>query len=106
MQDRLFGIMKSDVAPGMGFEPMRTLRSTGSQGPRVNLSAIGMPNKCRIISVYGDNQCSQAVVFLYGIFYVKLSEKPSERCYAIMLMLTTALIRTVFYGDSRKRSCL
>ena len=28
------------VAPGMGFEPMRTLRSTGSQGPRVNHSAI------------------------------------------------------------------
>jgi hypothetical protein len=27
-------------APGMGFEPMRTARSTGSQGPRVNHSAI------------------------------------------------------------------
>jgi hypothetical protein len=27
-------------APGMGFEPMRTGRSTGSQGPRVNRSAI------------------------------------------------------------------
>jgi hypothetical protein len=29
-----------NVAPRMGFEPMRTLRSTGSQGPRVNHSAI------------------------------------------------------------------
>ena len=28
------------VAPGMGFEPMRTVRSTGSQGPRVIHSAI------------------------------------------------------------------
>src|SRR5665647_2316887 len=27
-------------APGMGFEPMRTRRSTGSQGPRINRSAI------------------------------------------------------------------
>jgi proton-translocating NADH-quinone oxidoreductase chain N len=40
-----------------------------------------------------------AVVFLYGIFYVKLSERPSERYYAIMLMLTAALIGTVFSGD-------
>jgi hypothetical protein len=29
----------------MGFEPMRTLRSTGSQGPRVNHSALGMPKQ-------------------------------------------------------------
>jgi proton-translocating NADH-quinone oxidoreductase chain N len=40
-----------------------------------------------------------AVVFLYGIFYVKLSEKPSERYYAIMLMLSAALMGTVFSGD-------
>jgi proton-translocating NADH-quinone oxidoreductase chain N len=40
-----------------------------------------------------------AVVFLYAIFYVKLSEKPSEKYYAIMLMLTAALIGTVFSGD-------
>ncbi len=40
-----------------------------------------------------------AVVFLYGIFYVKLTEKPAERYYAIMLMLTAALIGTVFSGD-------
>jgi proton-translocating NADH-quinone oxidoreductase chain N len=40
-----------------------------------------------------------AVVFLYGIFYVKSSEKPSERYYAIMLMLTAALIGAAFSGD-------
>jgi hypothetical protein len=28
-----------NVAPRKGFEPLRTLRSTGSQGPRVNHSA-------------------------------------------------------------------
>ena len=40
-----------------------------------------------------------AVVFLYSIFYVKSSEKISERYYAIMLMLTGALLGTVFSGD-------
>jgi proton-translocating NADH-quinone oxidoreductase chain N len=40
-----------------------------------------------------------SVVFLYGIFYVKLTERPSERYYAIMLMLTAALLGTVFSGD-------
>ena len=29
----------NNLAPRMGFEPMRTRRSTGSQGPRVNHSA-------------------------------------------------------------------
>jgi len=40
-----------------------------------------------------------AVVFLYAIFYVNLNEKPSERYFAIMLMLSAALIGTVFSGD-------
>jgi len=40
-----------------------------------------------------------AVVFLYGIFYVKASEKPAERYYAVMLMLSAALLGTVFSGD-------
>jgi len=40
-----------------------------------------------------------SVVFLYGIFYIKSSERPSERYYAIMLMLTAALLGTVFSGD-------
>jgi hypothetical protein len=37
------------VAPGMGFEPMRTRRSTGSQGPRVIHSAIPAP-QCNWVS--------------------------------------------------------
>jgi proton-translocating NADH-quinone oxidoreductase chain N len=39
-----------------------------------------------------------AVVFCYSIFYIP-SEKPSERYYAIMLMLTAALMGAVFSGD-------
>jgi proton-translocating NADH-quinone oxidoreductase chain N len=40
-----------------------------------------------------------AVVFLYSVFYVDSSERPSERYYAVMLMLTAALIGAVFSGD-------
>jgi NADH-quinone oxidoreductase subunit N len=39
-----------------------------------------------------------AVVFFYSIFYIP-NEKPSERYYAIMLMLTAALMGAVFSGD-------
>jgi proton-translocating NADH-quinone oxidoreductase chain N len=40
-----------------------------------------------------------AVVFLYGLFYIKSDARPSERYYAIMLMLTAAVMGTVFAGD-------
>ena len=40
-----------------------------------------------------------AVVFLYGLFYIKPDAKPSERYFAIMLLLTAALVGTVFAGD-------
>ena len=40
-----------------------------------------------------------AVVFLYGIFYIKSSERPSERYYAIMLLIPAAILGTVFSGD-------
>ncbi len=40
-----------------------------------------------------------AVVFLYTVFYVDSSKKLSERYYAVMLMLTAALIGAVFSGD-------
>ena len=42
-KERLNQASLNNQAPGMGFEPMRTLRSTGSQGPRVNHSAIPAP---------------------------------------------------------------
>jgi proton-translocating NADH-quinone oxidoreductase chain N len=40
-----------------------------------------------------------AVVLLYSVFYVNPSERPSERYFAIMLMLTAALTGAVFAGD-------
>lgn len=40
-----------------------------------------------------------AVVLLYSIFYINPAERPSERYYAVMLILTAALIGAVFAGD-------
>ena len=40
-----------------------------------------------------------AVVILYSIFYVNPSERPSERYYAVMLILIAAVIGAVFSGD-------
>jgi len=40
-----------------------------------------------------------AVVLFYSIFYVDSSKRPSERYFAIMLMLTAALMGAVFSGD-------
>lgn len=40
-----------------------------------------------------------AVVFLYALFYIRSDERPSERYYAIMLILPAALLGTVFSGD-------
>ncbi len=40
-----------------------------------------------------------AVVMLYSVLYINPAERPSERYYAIMIMLTAALIGAVFSGD-------
>jgi len=40
-----------------------------------------------------------AVVVFYSIFYVDSSKRPSERYFAIMLMLTAAVMGAVFSGD-------
>jgi NADH-quinone oxidoreductase subunit N len=40
-----------------------------------------------------------AIVFLYTIFFVDASERPSERYFAIMLMLTAALMGATLAGD-------
>lgn len=40
-----------------------------------------------------------AVVMLYSILYINPAERPSERYYAIMIMLTAALIGAVLSGD-------
>jgi NADH-quinone oxidoreductase subunit N len=40
-----------------------------------------------------------AVVLVYSVFYVDSSKRPSERYFAIMLLLTAALIGATFAGD-------
>ncbi len=40
-----------------------------------------------------------AVVLIYSIFYMDSSKRPSERYFAIMLILTAALMGAVFSGD-------
>ncbi len=40
-----------------------------------------------------------AVILVYSVFYVDSSKRPSERYFAIMLVLTAALIGAVFAGD-------
>jgi len=40
-----------------------------------------------------------AAVFLYALFFVNPAERPSERYFAIMLMLVAALLGAVFSGD-------
>ena len=40
-----------------------------------------------------------AVIVLYSVFFVDSGDRPSERYFAVMLMLTGALIGAVFAGD-------
>ncbi|MEA2090636.1 MAG: NADH-quinone oxidoreductase subunit N, partial [Thermoproteota archaeon] len=40
-----------------------------------------------------------AVTFLYSIFYINLSEKPSERYYSAMLIIIGCIIGVAFSGD-------
>lgn len=76
----------------------QTLNITLAGTPLSSLSTAFMIDAISIYMAIIISAVS-AVVFLYGIFYVKLSEKPAERYYAIMLMLSAALIGTVFSGD-------
>src|SRR5665647_522544 len=40
-----------------------------------------------------------AVVVLYSVLYVNSNDRPAERYFAVMLMLTAALLGAVFSGD-------
>ena len=74
------------------------LNITLAETPLATLSTAFMID---VISIYMAVIISavSAVVFLYGLFYIKLNERPSERYFAIMLMLTAAVLGTVFSGD-------
>jgi proton-translocating NADH-quinone oxidoreductase chain N len=76
-------------------QPFLNITLTGT--PSATLSSAFMIDA---ISVYMAIMfiSVSAVVFFYSIFYIP-SEKPSERYYAVMLMLTAALMGAVFSGD-------
>jgi len=78
--------------------PPQTLNITLADTPFSGISSAFMIDS---VSIYMAVIiiCVSAVVFLYGIFYVNVSERPSERYFAIMLMLSAALMGTVFSGD-------
>ncbi len=40
-----------------------------------------------------------AIILIYSVFYIDSSKRPSERYFAIMLVLTAALMGAVFAGD-------
>jgi proton-translocating NADH-quinone oxidoreductase chain N len=77
--------------------PQPFLNITITETPFASLSSAFMIDA---ISVYMAIMfiAVSAVVFFYSIFYIP-NEKPSERYYAIMLMLTAALMGAVFSGD-------
>jgi proton-translocating NADH-quinone oxidoreductase chain N len=43
--------------------------------------------------------CIPAVIMIYTVFFVNSNERPSDRYFAVMLMLTGALIGAVLAGD-------
>ncbi len=82
--------------------------SLSSPQPFLNITLPGTPSPelssafmIDAISIYMAIMfiAVSAVVLFYSIFYLGSKDRPSERYYAIMLMLTAALIGTVFSGD-------
>jgi proton-translocating NADH-quinone oxidoreductase chain N len=77
-------------------QPFLNITLTGTSSPEISsafmIDAISIYMAIMFIAV-------SAVVLFYSIFYLGSKHRPSERYYAIMLMLTAALIGTVFSGD-------
>jgi len=78
--------------------PQPFLNITLTDAPFATLSSAFMIDAISVYMAIIFTAVS-AVVFLYSVFYVDSSERPSERYYAVMLMLTAALIGAVFSGD-------
>lgn len=78
--------------------PQPFLNITSTDTPSATLSSAFMIDA---ISVYMAVMfiAVSAVVLFYSIFYLNSNERPSERYFAIMLMLTAALMGAVFSGD-------
>jgi proton-translocating NADH-quinone oxidoreductase chain N len=77
--------------------------------PFVNLTLSGGGSSPTISSAFMVDAISvymviiivavSAIVMIYSVFFVDSSERPSERYFAIMLMLTGALLGAVLSGD-------
>ncbi|MGB9914774.1 MAG: NADH-quinone oxidoreductase subunit N [Candidatus Bathyarchaeales archaeon] len=78
--------------------PQPFLNITLTDTPLTTLSSAFMIDA---ISVYMAIMftAASAIIMLYSIFYLNSNERPAERYYAIMLMLTAALIGAAFSGD-------
>jgi proton-translocating NADH-quinone oxidoreductase chain N len=78
--------------------PQPFLNITLTETPFAALSSAFMIDG---ISVYMSIMfiAASAVIMLYSVFYFESKERPAERYFAVMLMLTAALIGAVFSGD-------
>jgi NADH-quinone oxidoreductase subunit N len=85
----------SSAPPGT---PLPLLNITLTDTPQADFSSAFMIDG---ISIYMAIMfiAVSAVVLIYSIFYVDPSKRPSERYFAIMLILTAALMGAVFSGD-------
>ena len=83
--------------------------SVSASQPFVNLTLSGGTGSPTISSAFMVDAISvymaiiivavSAIVMLYTVFFVDTNERPSERYFAIMLMLTAALLGAVLSGD-------
>ena len=83
--------------------------SVSASDPFVNLTLSGSSGSPTISSAFMVDAISvymaiiivvvSAIVMIYTVFFVGSNERPSERYFAIMLMLTAALLGAVLSGD-------
>jgi proton-translocating NADH-quinone oxidoreductase chain N len=77
-------------------QPFLNITLTGTQSATLSsafmIDAISVYMAVMFIAV-------SAVILFYSIFYLGSNERPSERYFAIMLILTAALMGAVFSGD-------
>jgi proton-translocating NADH-quinone oxidoreductase chain N len=78
--------------------PQPFLNITFADTPLASLSSAFMIDSVSVYMAIIFTVVS-AIVVLYSIFYVGSRERPAERYFAVMLMLTAAVIGAVFSGD-------
>ena len=78
--------------------PFVNVTLSGASGSQATLSSAFMVDAISIYMAIIIVAVS-AVVMFYTVFFVNSNERPSERYFAIMLMLTAALLGAVLSGD-------